>query len=140
MNDLKNENLLNLIFKSFSLLDSKRLYVNIINNKTILRATLRILSYKEIYQSICRSKNILKGHTNFIYSIALLPNGNFISSSDDTTIKIWDINSYQEIKCLIGHKYYVEAIVVLKDGNIVSLSYDGEIRVWTITMITNSLR
>jgi WD40 repeat protein len=130
MSNLKNENLLNLIFKSFSLLDNKRLYVKTIYNRTVLRATLKILSYQEIYQSMGSLKNILKGHTSFIYSIALLPNGNFISSSNDTTLKIWDINSYQEIKTLLGHKDCVYAIVVLKDGNIASFSFDGELRVW----------
>jgi WD40 repeat protein len=130
MNDLKNENLLNLIFKNFSSLDNKHLFVDAISNKTVLRATLRTLSYQEIYQSMGRSKNILKGHTSLIYSIALLPNGNFISSSNDNTLKVWDINTYQEIKSLIGHKDCVYTIIVLKDGKIASFSYDGEIRIW----------
>jgi WD40 repeat protein len=130
MKYLKNENLLNLIFKSFSLLDNKRLVVNTISNRAILRAMLRILNYKEIYQSMGRSKNILKGHTSFIYSIALLANGNFISSSNDNTLKIWDINSYQTIKTLKGHNDCVYAIVVLRDGKIASFSDNGEIRIW----------
>jgi WD40 repeat protein len=35
----------------------------------------------------------LKGHTNWITDILIMPNDKLISSSQDNTIKIWDLNS-----------------------------------------------
>ena len=32
----------------------------------------------------------LQGHENFIYSLAALPNGQLVSSSEDRTVRIWD--------------------------------------------------
>ena len=31
----------------------------------------------------------LHGHTNFIYSIAALPNGDLVSAGEDRTVRIW---------------------------------------------------
>lgn len=31
----------------------------------------------------------LSGHTSFVYSIALLPNGDLASSGEDRTLRIW---------------------------------------------------
>jgi len=45
--------------------------------------------------------NILKGHTDEVYSICLSPSGNrILSASYDKTIRIWNINSYKQINIL----------------------------------------
>ncbi len=41
----------------------------------------------------------IKGHTNFVFSLAVLPDGSLISSSDDKTIKIWNISE----NYILGH-------------------------------------
>jgi WD40 repeat protein len=130
MNSLKNKNILKLVFKNFDLFRNKQRLVNTINNRTIFQGILRTLSYQGIYKSMGRSKHVLKGHPYCIDCVALLPNGNLISSSSKKDLQVWDINNYQEITTLTNLKDRVCAIVVLKDGNIVSFSYDGEFRVW----------
>jgi len=45
----------------------------------------------------------LTGHTNSVWSLAVLPDGSLASVSDDKTIKIWDTIKGIEIKTLTGH-------------------------------------
>ena len=33
--------------------------------------------------------HILSGHTSFVYSIAVLPNGDIASSGEDRTVRVW---------------------------------------------------
>jgi WD40 repeat protein len=32
---------------------------------------------------------LLVGHTNFVFRLAVLPTGEFVSASEDRTVKIW---------------------------------------------------
>ena len=40
----------------------------------------------------------LNGHTSYVYSVAILPNGNIVSGSYDKTIKIWNSETGAEIR------------------------------------------
>lgn len=33
--------------------------------------------------------HILSGHTSFVYSLALLPNGDIVSSGEDRSVRVW---------------------------------------------------
>jgi WD40 repeat protein len=70
-------------------------------------------------------------HTNQIWCLALLPDGNIASSSQNKTIKICESqNDYRCIKTLNGHTDSVRCLLVLKNGNLVSGYWDNSIRVW----------
>ncbi|CAF1000973.1 unnamed protein product [Brachionus calyciflorus] len=72
----------------------------------------------------------LNGHSKWISSLAVLPDGNLESGSDDTTIKIWNTNYGSVIKTLNGHSEWVECLAVLPDGNLTSGSDDITIKIW----------
>lgn len=56
------------------------------------------------YYGTFRYLKTLKGHSRSVYSIAISPDGQLIASgSADTTIKIWNLQTHQEIKTLRGH-------------------------------------
>ncbi len=78
-------------------------------------------------------KNILKikGHTDFIRSVAISLNNKYIvSGSHDESIKVWD-STGKELKEFKGHKKYVVSVAISLDENkIVSGSADYTVRVW----------
>ena len=78
----------------------------------------------------------LSGHENVVRSVAWSPDGHRIaSSSDDSTIKIWDaeIQEYECLKTLRGHTGSVRSVAWSPDGQkIASSSYDTTIKIWDI--------
>jgi len=57
--------------------------------------------------------------------------GTAISASYDKTLKIWHIESGEELETLKGHTSWVRSVAVTPDGKIISGSYDGTMRVWS---------
>ncbi|CAF0775188.1 unnamed protein product [Brachionus calyciflorus] len=54
----------------------------------------------------------------------------FVSGSNDTTIKIWDLESGICLKTFIGHRNYPIDIQETKNGQIVSLDREGVLNFW----------
>ncbi|ETO13845.1 hypothetical protein RFI_23522 [Reticulomyxa filosa] len=75
---------------------------------------------------------VFHGHSDCVKSVNFSPDGTkFISSSDDKTIKIWDIESGNVIQELKGHLDSVNDAQFSPDGNmIISCSCDSTIRLW----------
>ncbi|ETN98998.1 WD-40 repeat protein, partial [Reticulomyxa filosa] len=75
---------------------------------------------------------ILQGHNGVIRCVKFSPDNNkIVSSSDDTLIKIWDIELGKSIQTFKGHNDYVRAAEFSPDGNtIISCSDDKTIRLW----------
>ena len=92
------------------------------------------LTFKEnspIYLNKIECVKTLEGHTDGISSLQTLENGEIVSSSADTTIKVWDKISGECTKTLSGHSSYVSCLQVLFDtGEIVSGSSDNTIKIW----------
>ncbi|MEA5577750.1 WD40 repeat domain-containing protein [Anabaena sp. UHCC 0451] len=76
--------------------------------------------------------NTLYGHSNYVFCIAVNPQGNtFASASADKYIKIWDIQTGEVIHSLTGHSNYVSSVAFSADGNIIaSGSYDKTFKLW----------
>jgi WD40 repeat protein len=71
-------------------------------------------------------------HTLMVYSLAFSPDHQFlISSSEDFSIKIWDVATEKCIKTLKEHKKPVHSICLNKAGDrIISTSRDKRIKEW----------
>jgi len=67
-----------------------------------------------------------------LVSVDFSPNGkHIVSSSFDTTLKIWDAEFGTEITTLIGHESRVNSCVWSKEGDfIASVSDDGNVKIW----------
>ena len=83
-------------------------------NSTITRSFFNIVNNffkkKDIDSSMENSKSkpflLEKGHSSFIYSVTISPDGKYIvSGNDDGTIKIWDLKIG---KCLYTTDYFYE--------------------------------
>ena len=72
----------------------------------------------------------LVGHSKSVNSICLLTNGWLASASDDTTIKVWDLNEKRLLRTLRGHTDTVFALKPLPDSCIASCSWDDTLRIW----------
>jgi len=74
-----------------------------------------------------------KGHASPITQIAAIPDTNtFISSSWDTTIRMWNANTGECIRIFRGHKDWVHAISVLDNKHFISGSDDRTVKLWNI--------
>ena len=69
-------------------------------------------------------------HDDVVTCIEKVSNGNLISGSLDSTLRIWDANSGQLYRVFEGHTHEVVSIIELHNGNIASASHDNTINVW----------
>ena len=74
----------------------------------------------------------LLGHTSYVNSVAVTPDGStIISGSSDNTVRVWAASTGEELQKLEGHTSYVYSVAVTPDGSkIISGSYDNSVRVW----------
>ena len=78
---------------------------------------------------------LFTGHTDWIYSVSFLPDGNTLASgSSDDTVCLWDVASRQEKATLQGHTDYVHSVSFSPDDNMLaSASSDGTILLWDMS-------
>lgn len=74
------------------------------------------------------------GHTGAVNAIAIAPDGRrFISASSDKTLKVWDLQTEQEVFTLSGHINSVQSIAITPDGKkAISGSWDSTLKVWDL--------
>ncbi|KAF0360437.1 phospholipase A-2-activating protein [Gigaspora margarita] len=71
----------------------------------------------------------LSGHTDCVRALALLPNTNFVSCGNDSTLRIWTFSG-QCIQELYGHTSFVYSLGVLPTGEIISSGEDRSVKIW----------
>jgi len=81
-----------------------------------------------------RERQLRLQHQMRVRAIVITPDGRrAISTSADHTLKIWDLQTQNEIRTLIGHADEVRAVTVTMDGrHAVSVSFDATIKVWDL--------
>ena len=87
--------------------------------------------------SVCFSRpgsdvvRVLSGHTDWVTSLALLPDGQHaVSSSLDGTLRIWDLASGQTTLTVQVHQDGVSAMAITPDGRqAVTTGWDGTVQV-----------
>ena len=98
-----------------------------INNPTA-ENRLDSYNYKNTYT---RS---LTGHSDRVWHIALSPDGHTVASaSEDTTVKLWDLNTGECLQTLRGHQHWVWSVNFGNSGKwLVSSSSDRTIKLWDV--------
>jgi COMPASS component SWD3 len=78
--------------------------------------------------------NTLTGHSESINSLAISPDGQLlVSGSEDTTIKLWDIERGECLATLERHEAGVKSVAISPDGQLlVSGSADNTIKLWQL--------
>ena len=77
------------------------------------------------------------GHGGRVTSVAFSPDGRLLaSSSDDKTIRIWNVTTGQEVLTLTGHKGRVNAVVFSPDGKLLASAggpFDNTVKLWNVS-------
>jgi WD40 repeat protein len=129
MINLTNENLLTLIFTSFTPKANNNILIGI-KNKTISKVILVLADYKKIFKSIELDFVIAKSRGVFS-SVALLQNGNIISAAREKVLKLWNINDNSCKLLAIGQ--VVSNLLVLSNGKVASCYCQyNYINIWDI--------
>ena len=72
----------------------------------VFRPSLILLSliadYDYVFTGQCQCVSTLKGHTKNVSCVTVLPNGCIVSGSRDSTLRIWDPDSWKCILILQG--------------------------------------
>lgn len=74
----------------------------------------------------------LKGHSDFVRSVLISPDGQTVfSGSDDSTIKIWELSTGKLIRTLTVHTEFVFSLAISPDGQkLFSSSGNQGIMIW----------
>ena len=92
------------------------------------------MEYYGLVITICRGHCAvtLTGHTDSVWIVTALSNGQLASGSGDNTIKIWTADG----RCtatLTGHTHSVMSVIELSNGQLASSSWDKTIKIWELT-------
>ena len=76
---------------------------------------------------------VLKGHKGRVAALAVMPDGQLASGSDDTTVRVWDTGTRECVATLTGHAGEVSMLVALAGGQLASASLgDDTVRLWDV--------
>ncbi|KAM4535896.1 coronin-7-like isoform 1-T1 [Fundulus diaphanus] len=84
-------------------------------------------------ETLTEPKLILQGHTEKIYSIKFHPlaSGIMVSSSYDLTVRLWNLESGEQVKVLTGHQDQVFGMAWSPDGKLLAtVCKDGKVRIY----------
>lgn len=74
----------------------------------------------------------MKGHTSCVSSLVVMHNGELVSGSWDTSIKIWNLDNgkYDVKQSFHAHNSKVITLMAMPNGDLASGSWDRKIKIW----------
>lgn len=84
-----------------------------------------------MHSHLSQEISTLSGHTSTVRCVKAVSSNRAISSSRDSTVRIWNIVTGECQAVLEGHTATVRTLAVYNDI-VVSASYDGTARIWSL--------
>ncbi|CDK27120.1 unnamed protein product [Kuraishia capsulata CBS 1993] len=113
------------------LISTVKSHTDVVRDLLLLKDGYASCSNDETIRIVRGSKEtVLRGHESFVYSLALLPDGNIVSCGEDRTVRIWTPQGVC-VQVLTLPSISVWDVTVQSNGDIVSGSSDGIVRVFT---------
>ncbi len=80
------------------------------------------------------TKRVFEGHTDQARSVAISPDGSrALSGGSDNTVRLWDMETGEQLAALEGHTDAVMSVAFSPDGRMaLSGSRDGTVRLWSL--------
>ena len=77
---------------------------------------------------------VLTGHSTEVGAVAVAPDGSWLATGDNGTVRVWDVATGQQRSALSGHTGWVNAVAVAPDGSWLATSGDddGTVEVWDV--------
>lgn len=79
------------------------------------------------------TREIFLGHDDSVNIVAYSPDGNTaLTGSSDATVRLWDVETGEEIRQFAGHTDEIKVVAYSRDGQMVMAGgSDGTVRVWS---------
>jgi WD40 repeat protein len=76
----------------------------------------------------------IHAHATPIFQVAFHPSGQYLASaSEGGEVRLWDVETRQELLCLLGHTQPLRAVTFHPNGKLVASSSDDEtVRLWAV--------
>jgi WD40 repeat protein len=76
----------------------------------------------------------LRGYTSRVWSVVFSPDGRLLASgSDEGTVKLWDVETGQEVHTLRGHTGWVTSVAFSPDGRLLASGSDDQtVKLWDV--------
>ena len=77
-------------------------------------------------------QKVMQGHSQFVDSVSAAPDGrHVVTGSEDTTIRLWDLQSTQQVNVMRLHTSPVQSVKFIPGSSfLVSCSNDRDVRIW----------
>ena len=71
-------------------------------------------------------------HSDKVNAVAVVNGRRAISTSDDRTLRVWDLETGQTLRVFEGHSARVNGVAVVDLQHVVSACNDGTLRLWDL--------